>query len=532
MPRRLIYPVFERTGPNDEENETLHSQYNINYRQMTPGVPQPATTSSSYDYWWPYPPGGVSTTSNPSITPTLYVDPFSIATFSSLSLVAPGVSSSSTGSVVTSTTTSTSLTSIATSTISSSQSIITINATISSDPVSSTFSSYPKIPQNQGQNSATSKAEVYLIPTFVVLGVILGSIVAWIGWGCLTRKPRVRDFDDGSDAFCKKNSGRRPRRSELEVGPAYCPSLSQKRDYSEEAEDKPQSFSWRALDADGRKDSSTPERDYLVPPALPAKKSRTKSAGPSKRQQGLSRAATSKTATSVSVYSQVGEEDDYEEQESDRMSFLNEFESDYDPRSPRLDSKCSSHATPTSSSKSSRVVSVSRRRPNHTRIDSDSHLEDVEVSGKRVRDKKGDLIRSATARTQSSTHTTQTGFHMMDGSPLPTPAASSTGEGRGFFWGNNEPENREAIPKAKYRARSKSNATTVASDSYTALPARGSRSRSNSPVKFSSQTTKQRHVSARDQAIEQYYGNGFPQSPPQVTSPKLESSLCFTPQLN
>lgn len=411
---------------------------------------------------------------------------------------------------------------------------------MSSDPASSMFSSYPKNPQNQGQNFATSKAEVYLIPIFVVLGVILGGIVAWIGWGCLTRKPRVRDFDDGSDAFSRKKSRRRPRRSELEVGPAYCPSLSQKRDYSEEAEDsaeKPQSmFSWRALDVDGRKDGSAQERDYLVPPALPSKKSRTKSAGPLKRQQGLSRAATSKTATSVSVYSQVGEEEDYEEQESDSMSFLNEFESDYDPRSPRLDFKCPAKATPTSSSKSSRVVSVSRRRPNHARIDSDSHLEDVDASRNRViesRDKKGDLIRSATARTQSSTRTTQTGFHMMDGSPLPTPAASSTGEGRGFFWGNNEPENREAIPKAKYRIGSKSDATTDASDSYTALPARGSRSRSNSPVKLSSsRTTKQRHVSARDQAIEQYYGNGLPQSPPQVTSPKLESSLCFTPQLN
>ncbi|KAE9394061.1 hypothetical protein BT96DRAFT_923738 [Gymnopus androsaceus JB14] len=544
MPRLLLgRPFFKRNNSNDEEIKPTHSQYNINYRQIAaPGYDaEPATTSSSYDYWWPYPPGGVATTSSPSIisSPTLYTDPFSVATLSSLSLLAPDVSASD--SVVSdSMLTSVSPTSMVTTTISSSQSMITVNATMSSQTASSTFSSYPKSTQNQ--TSTTSKADVYLIPIFVVLGVVLGSILAWVSWGCLTRKPRVRDFDnDDDDSSGRKKSGRRPRRSELEVGPAYCPSLSQKRDYLEEAEDStekapfsPQSvFSWRALEADGGKDSDR-ERDYLVPPALPSKNSRAKSVGP-KRQLGLSRAATSKTATSVSVYSQVGEEDEYEEAEIDRMSLLNEFESDYDPRSPRLDTK----STPTTSSGSARVVSVSRRRPNHVRADSDSHLEDVDTSGKRVggpRDKKNDLLRSATARTQSSTRTTQTGFRMMDGSPLPTPSVSSPssqhGGGGGFFWGNNEPEIHEAISIPERRTRP--NATTSSSDSYTALPARGSRSRNNSPVKQSntSRSTRQRQVSARDKAIEQYYGNGFPQSPPQVTSPKLESSLCFTPPLN
>ncbi|KAF9074227.1 hypothetical protein BDP27DRAFT_224967 [Rhodocollybia butyracea] len=408
--------------------------------------------------------------------------------------------------------------------------MISINAMMTSQAASSTFTSYPKASQNQ--SLTTSNAELYLIPIFVVLGVIIGSVVAWIGWGCLTRKPRIRDFD-GDEISGIKRMTRRPRRSELEVGPVYCPSLSEARDYPESTEKQPLSlsmFSWHALDVDDTKDGK--ERDYLVPPALPSKKLRTKSVGSSKH---LSRAATTKTATSMSVYSQVGEQEQELCEEDDRISFLNDFESDYDPCSPRPGGKSIATATPTSST---RVVSVSRRRPTHTRADSDCRLNDA--GGGRVggpRDKKDDLRRSATSRTQGSTCTTQTGFRIVDGSPLPTPAISRKQSEKvaGFFWGNNEPEDCGTSSRPGNRGRSKTNAISVSSDSYTTLPIRGSRSRSNSPVKKSVTTrsaNKQRHVSTRDKAIEEYYGNALPQSPPQITSPKLNTSLCFTPPLN
>ncbi|KAJ3746165.1 hypothetical protein DFH05DRAFT_918957 [Lentinula detonsa] len=544
MPRP---PTIYQRVESDDESKPTHSQYNINYRQVAaqtsvaaPLYGQPVTSSSSYDYWWPYPPGGVTTSSSPSpspvIPPTL-TDPFSIAVLSSLSSVA---SSSSiipdSNSALTS-----SSTPISTSTPSPSalQSIILINATMSSQTTASTFSSYPKNAEPQSSNS--SKSEAYLIPIFVVLGVVLGSVIAWIGWGCITRKPRIRDFDE--DNVLNKTKHRH-RRSELEVGPAYCSSLSERTDLLAESDHThekealaPQSmmFTWRTPDAnaDGGKNEDL-DRNLLAPPKLPPKNPRSKTVGRSKRQQALSRATTSKTATSVSIYSQVGEEDEtHDDDLTERMSFLDDFESNYDARSPRFGEDSTPNAL--NSASSARVVSLSRRRPNHTRTESDYRLEDAETPvGRNV--KKNILSRSTTARTQSSTRTAQTGFRMIEGSPLPTPALSISGLsqiGGGFFWGNNEPESCVTPSRSKSRGRPTSNVNARPSDSYTALPARGARSRSNSPIKQTTrQTTGQRRVSIRDRAIEEYYGSSLPQSPPQVVCPKLESSLCFTPTMN
>ncbi|KAJ3933832.1 MAG: hypothetical protein NXY57DRAFT_959615 [Lentinula lateritia] len=546
--------LYERVKPDDENNKPPHSQYNINYRQVAAqtslvsplySVPQSVTTSSSsYDYWWPYPPGGVSTTSSspspnsPIISSTL-ADSLPVAILSSLSSDA---FSSSTDSFADPTSSTSVPISTSTLTSSASQSIISINAATSSQTAASTFTAYPKNSQNQNQSQSSnnSKSEVYLIPIFVVLGIILGSVVAWIGWGCITRKPRIRDFDEDS-AVGRKKTGRRPRRSELEVGPAYCSSMSERNNLLEDSGDghdkntvasQSAMFSWRALDADGVKDEE-PQRDYLSPPKLPSKRSRPKSLGRMKRQQELSRTVTSKTATSVSVYSQVGEEDEtFDEDITDNMSHLDEF----DPRTLHTDDK-SAIATPNSSS-STRVISLSRRRPNHTRTDSDSHLDIAGTPVGEPRDLKKNLLsRTATARTQNSTRTAQTGFRMIEGSPLPTPAVSISDKSQTsgiFFWGNNEPEDRVTRSKPKSRGRSNSHVLTPSSDSYTAFPVREPRGRSNSPAKksvVSRQAINQRQVSARDKVIEEYYGSSLPQSPPQVTCPKLESSLCFTPTL-
>ncbi|KAJ3890090.1 hypothetical protein GG344DRAFT_78167 [Lentinula edodes] len=545
--------LYERVQPDHENNKPPHSQYNINYRQVAAqtslvsplyGVTQSVTTSSSsYDYWWPYPPGGVSTTTNspspsPIISSTL-ADPLPVAILSSLSSDA---FSSSTDSFADSTSSTSVPIATSTLTTSASQSIISINAAMSSQIAASTFTTYPKNSQNQNQSQSSnnSKSEVYLVPVFVVLGIILGSVVAWIGWGCITRKPRIRDFDEDV-AIGRKKTGRRPRRSELEVGPAYWSSMSERNNLLEDSGDSHEKnvvasqsamFSWRALDADGVKDEE-PQRDYLSPPKLPSKRSRAKTLGRIKHQQGLSRAVTSKTATSVSVYSQVGEEDEtFDEDITDSMSFLDEF----DPPTPHTGDK-SAIATPNSSS-STRVISLSRRRPNHTRTDSDSHLDIAGTPVGEPRDLKKNLLsRTATARTQNSTRTAQTGFHMIEGSPLPTPAVSISDKSQisgSFFWGNNEPEDCVTPSKPKFRGRSNSHVLTRSSDSYTAFPVRGSRGRSNSPAKkpvISRQAINQRQVSARDKVIEEYYGSSLPQSPPQVTCPKLESSLCFTPTL-
>ncbi|KAJ3810357.1 hypothetical protein EV368DRAFT_37004 [Lentinula lateritia] len=383
---------------------------------------------------------------------------------------------------------------------------------MSSQTAASTFTTYPKNSQNenQSQSSNNSKSEVYLIPIFVVLGIVLGSVVAWIAWGCITRKPRIRDFDEDS-TIGRKKTGRRPGRSELEVGPAYCSSMSERNNLLEDSgyeknvvASQLAMSSWRALDADGVKDEEH-QRDYLSPPRLPSKRSRAKSLGRMKRQQGLSRAVTSKTATSVSVYSQVGEDDEtFDEEITDSMSFLDVF----DPRTPQTGDK-SAIATPNSSC-STRVISLSRRRPNHTRTDSDFHLDIAGTPVGEPRDLKKNLLsRTATARTQNSTRTAQTGFRMIEGSPLPTPAVSISDKsqtGGSFFWGNNEPEDH-------------------------VTPSKPNNSPAKKPV-VSRQAINQRQISARDKVIEEYYGSSLPQSPPQVNCPKLESSLCFTPTLS
>ncbi|KAJ3730770.1 hypothetical protein C8R42DRAFT_715436 [Lentinula raphanica] len=540
MPRPLAF--VQRVEQDDEHNTPTHSQYNINYRQLAaqtslaaPFYNQPVTTSSSYDYWWPYPPGGVATTTTsptpiPVVSPTLATS-FSVAIPSSLFSSASDVSSSSVIPTSSSSTLTSASSSISTldPTTSALQSIILINATMSSQPAASSFTSYPKNPEPQ--NSNNSKTEAYLIPIFVVIGVVLGSVVAWIGWGCITRKPRLRDFDDEGNVL-NKTGRRRQRRSELEVGPAYCSSLSERKDLLEAPDHSPEknaytqttSFNWRALDAD-RGGGHELDPNFLAPPKPPPKNSRQKTAGRTRRDKALSRAVTTKTATSVSIYSQVGDEDEtHDDDLVERMSFLDEFESNYDPRSPRFDQENAG------SPSTARVVSLSRRRLNHNRNESDTNLDNTNTSFGNKQRVGNNLSRSTTMQTQSSTRTAQTGFRMVEGSPLPTPALSISGlsqMGTGFFWGNNEPES--CVTPSKSRGR----VNTRSSDSYTALPVRSSRSRSNSPKKqVTRQTTGQRHVSARDKAIEEYYGSSLPQSPPQIMCPKLESSLCFTPTLN
>ncbi|KAF5391096.1 hypothetical protein D9757_003155 [Collybiopsis confluens] len=518
-----------------ERADSTDSWYNIDYRQVATQN-SPVSTSSSYDYWWPYPPGGVTVTPiSPLPSAVLPSTVISMQAIPSSDVsVLNSISVTSTPAVMTSSVPTSSASSI--SDLPTVVSNITSIMTSSTTSASITFAAYPQ--QSQASSANTSKADAYLIPICIALGAIVGCIAAWIGWGCLTRKPKIRSYDeeDGQSSVFRKK-GLDPSLfgtcSELESGPAYQSSLSERgRDSSVEDEDSTEKtllapysgFGWRAMDDDaecGRRvklDNTDPERDYLAPPALPSKKCRTKSLVSSKRQPGgLSRAMTKKTAASVSVYSQVGEDED--------EAFLHELGSSCDPLSPRA-----GFTTPDSTKISSRAVSISRRRQAHARNDSEVPLG---LDG-------DDLRRSATARTQSSTRSAQTGFCMMEGSPLPTPTRSTSGgrRGGGFFWGNNEPETHGAQQSNK----SKSGRSRIVngSDSYTALPARGSRSRSSSPTKRSvpkqgqqeqARGQRPRQVSTRDLAIEDYYGAGLPQSPPQISSPQLHGSLCFSPKM-
>ncbi|KAG7094868.1 hypothetical protein E1B28_005675 [Marasmius oreades] len=542
----------------------------------------PPTITSSFN-WWPYPSWGATTTSTPAqaiatiTTTVLPIQPATSTTATpevlSSSLIAPSIatpvssnSSSSIGSSIT-------------SPPSDSHGITTITGTRDSQSgAPSTVVEYPKVhPASNNQN-----LNMILIPVFIVLGLVVGSVIAWFAYGCFTRKPE-----------------RRRRRSELEVGPAYCPSsLSSKGTGSiqekiplsggERCDDRDAAsddgHSWHALDVNDDHDAiPTDERaaflggphpvnpGYLAP--LPATRK------PQSSTQGLSRA---KTGTSVSVYSQLNDDDEFDE-----VSFMGE--STFDPRSPRVPLSTSppkkkeqalnpdsmrraptTATTTTMASSDTRTVSLSRRRPTCSRVDTTSSADE--------RKSVKDLSRANTAKTTKTTRTTNTttttttrsgantamSFRIVEESPLPTPLHSPPAiDASGFswagvgemLWGNGE-----------------GNRNGGGSDRYTNLPDRGGRSpvkkrslgstmsgggdgastrtgrtrgksvttageRSSRPV---SRAGSSEGEQGQERRLRDYYGHGgphshshhkLPQSPPQVTSPKLEGDLCFSPAL-
>ncbi|EEB89608.1 hypothetical protein MPER_12274 [Moniliophthora perniciosa FA553] len=353
-----------------------------------------------------------------------------------------------------------------------------------------------------------------LIPVFVVVGVLLGSVVAWFGYGCVTRK-----------AHQKKSR----RRTELEVGPEYTYSSSlgceaEKMTLSTvDLHGLGQDYMWRGLD-------HTEEQNSLLVPGLPhSAQNRFLSPGPrDTSNKSLSRAVTSKTATSVSVYSQVDLED---------------ADEDIDPRSPRISQKKSKKkqglntvrrvpttaTSTTTTSTNTRVESLSRRRPTYTREDS-SHAElsrngtahtctsTTTTGTHKGTDKHNfrgpDLSRTTTARTATTTRTgagTSMGFRIVDESPLQSPTDGFVSPNTGFSWAG--------VGELIWQRRG---TEEVNEDKYTSLPRIPARSKRSAG-------SRKNTAEERDWKLREYYGYDLPKSPPQVTTPRLEGELCFTP---
>ncbi|KAK0502323.1 hypothetical protein EDD18DRAFT_687327 [Armillaria luteobubalina] len=167
----------------------------VQIRQLIPPGANAIPTTSSYDYWWPYPlGGGTSTTTTPSaIPPRIPVEviemPPESTDLSSIALVIVNSdgANSTTHSVNSSSTSATPTSSV---------SMITIPVPPTSQSALPSLVTYPK------KQPSGNKISRYLIPVLVIVGAILGSLCVWISWGCLTRK------------------GRRGK-TKLEVGPAY-----------------------------------------------------------------------------------------------------------------------------------------------------------------------------------------------------------------------------------------------------------------------------------------------------------------------
>ncbi|KAL0573645.1 hypothetical protein V5O48_008317 [Marasmius crinis-equi] len=513
----------------------------------------PIASTSSFN-WWPYPPFGASTSSAPlaaiatattTVQPPQPTMPTATVAASSSSLVSSSlVSSTSFQSIATSTT-------LPTSAFSDNTTMVTITGTRGSQLATSSesFTEYPKV--HPGSHNVN--LNIILIVVFAVVGVLVGGIIAWFAYGCFTRKP-----------------GRRRRRSELEVGPAYCPpspsSKVSREEYLQEKmslrggfEQDGDGHSWHVLDIQDDQlpsertafldsDTQTLKSEFLAP--LPYIRK------PATASRSLYRA---KTGASISVYSQV-DHDDYED--IDTASFMGP--DTFDPRSPRVvPSKTptkkqslnpdairrvpTTGTTTTMPTSDERTVSLSRRRPTCTRNDSSS-LTDDSRSGSRDRD--GDLSRTNTTKTTNTTRTTNTikttstgrtgastamGFRILEESPLSTPLHRSPTSSEGFswagvgdmIWGSGQSADRYTnLPeRGRSPAKKKSTGTT-----------RTNRTRSKSVASASNEGGKVGGED-RERRLRDYYGytaasgshHMLPKSPPRITSPKLEGDLCFSP---
>ncbi|KAK7044757.1 hypothetical protein R3P38DRAFT_3432761 [Favolaschia claudopus] len=163
-------------------------------------------TSSSYDYWWPYPPAGATTTTptpvaTPEPTTTLYTSPAQI----SIPTLAIFISSDSAfSSSLNSLSPTTSIISSASSdSPSASPSIVSISAL----PASNT-----SLPANDHHklSMVPSSNLVYIVPICGIIGLLIGGFATWCAYGCINRNGHGR---------------RRARKSygTLEVGPEYAP---------------------------------------------------------------------------------------------------------------------------------------------------------------------------------------------------------------------------------------------------------------------------------------------------------------------
>ncbi|KAJ7240832.1 hypothetical protein B0H12DRAFT_1134211 [Mycena haematopus] len=183
-------------------SQRRHVQHDINFdaRQL---LPSPLTSSSSYDYWWPYPPVVLQQQQAHHISP----DPSTDTLLASPTDTTPAlVFSFESDSAVISSSDSLDVTSLSLSIASSSasESIISISAL----PPSNTT-----IPSNSHAKLSMISASnlVYIVPICGVVGLLVGGITAW---------------------WWRKSYGM------LEVGPEYMPPsprLSEKQE-SEEGE--------------------------------------------------------------------------------------------------------------------------------------------------------------------------------------------------------------------------------------------------------------------------------------------------------
>jgi len=159
----------------------------LSQRQLLATSTNPIPTSSTYDYWWPFPAANTQPALPPA-NPTDSQGPPVLISLVSASAVDASTLSSSRAESSSATFSSVFLSSLPTSTASNSQTHSAINTPVTNATAGGMFHL------------------VDLVPVAAALGIFVIGVAIWFLCGCFTRRPRMREDDD-----------------ELICGPPYIP---------------------------------------------------------------------------------------------------------------------------------------------------------------------------------------------------------------------------------------------------------------------------------------------------------------------
>ena len=516
----------EATGSSSSLSSSSSVTVDLEVRQEAPLIPLPVqTSSSSYDYWWPYPPGvfappptstsastptpstsAVSSTgSDTSINKTTFISSTSNTPSSSISIAIPTSPSNSSSTHPTTT--------------------ITTTTTTTTTPRRAS----PPIP--------------WIVPVLVGFGVLSTGLSLWFCYGILDAR-----------------RGPRPRASSLEPGPRYAPGTPDHDAHFTDMMEKTAAPSrWSRLQSNRRSLSRAGTRKdaaaFSWPDiALPTTQNININMSKGYFEHGDRHIITPLAGSSPDPLSllSLDEEEEEEEEEEDMVPYDSlrhksirrdilerlKFGTQRRPRSrsvkvddDRRRRSASAHASASKqrrqqqqqSASTSKLSSSSFRRvrPAHARADSDFLIENDVDTMTPERSKK-------TSHEKTEFMGGGSGFRIIE-------------EHLDAMWrdirgvatrGSNDDDDGDAEPMLNTKGFE-----NLADDPYTPLPVRKAHSKTTTttPRKGGTSTV----TGATTPASTPRYDNGLPrvdssilpQSPPQITSPELESQLLFAPSI-
>ncbi|KAF7325656.1 hypothetical protein MKEN_00415500 [Mycena kentingensis (nom. inval.)] len=467
-------------------------------------------SSSSYDYWWPYPPAGQPT---PTPAPTL-VDATPTANdvvLSTTPYLAVSLDSFASSPVPSS--------SAASPSPSSASESIPMSAvsTISALPPSNTTSAYHS-PQKLSMVSNNNL--IYIVTGCGVAGLLIGGIMAWCIYGCVTR--RKGQNRQGESAVLRR---RRKSYGTLEVGPEYRPPTP---GFDEKEEEDDDEGEWlgkegdlddadkfeRAAEDDDDEDLET--HAFLHPENA---RNQTENASPARHKSIVSSRGPSPAPSGrTSLFFDRPDSSDGVPWESLRhksikRGILERLREDGE-QDPIEHERVS-------------------RRPwqAHGRHDSDVFLSDAQADLSRMSSRVTTATSAALSRASSSvTAGIGMGFRIMSESPAATPQGEHNADV--FRWPSSKKDTDKFTPAPTRVAHTRSQSSERRAASPDKLqrarspPAHRRRGRGGRRTRDNSMAdVEESGVSASE------IRRVLPQSPPRVSSPVLDEVLCFTPMV-